>query len=145
MMATSPSSYLAVPETVRMRYAYALRKRGDASRATLLVDEAERIAREKIQKEDQNPSLRVELAAVSMLRGDHSRALEWLGQAHDAGFRDYGWLERDPILAPLRGDAKFQSFLDRMRKDVEAQRGRARQRGLLDLDALLAQPSNSRQ
>jgi eukaryotic-like serine/threonine-protein kinase len=138
LMATSASSILSVPETVRMRYAYALRKRGDVSRATLLVDEAERIAREKIQKEDQNPPLRIELAAASMLRGDQSRALEWLGQAYDAGFRDYGTLERDPILSPLRGDAKFQSILDRIRKDVAAQRERARQRGLLEFDSLRA-------
>jgi hypothetical protein len=115
-----------------------LRKRGDVSRATLLVDEAERIAREKIQKEDQNPPLRIELAAASVLRGDRSRALEWLGQAYDAGFRDYGTLERDPILSPLRGDAKFQSILDRIRKDVAAQRERARQRGLLEFDSLRA-------
>ena len=137
MMATSASNYLGVPETIRMRYAYALRKRGDVSRATLLLDEAERIAREKIQKGDQNPSLCIELAAASMLRGDQSRALEWLGQAYDAGFRDYGTLERDPILAPLRGDAKFQNILNRMRKDVEAQRARARERGLFDLESLL--------
>ena len=141
MMAASASSILNVPETIRMRYAYALRKRGDVSRATLLVDEAERIAREKIQKGDQNTPLRVELAAASMLRGDQARALEWLGQAYDAGFRDYGSLEFDPILAPLRGDAKFQSILDRMRKDVDAQRARARDRGLLDIDSLLAPPS----
>ena len=137
MMATSASNILSVPETVRMRYAYALRKRGDVSRATLLVDEAERIAREKVQKGDQNPPLRVELAAASMLRADRPRALEWLGQAYDAGFRDYGSLERDPILAPLRGDAKFQDILDRIRKTVQEQRERARQRGLLEIESLL--------
>ena len=141
MMATSASSILSVPETIRMRYAYALRKRGDVSRATLLVDEAERIAREKVQKGDQNPPLRVELAGASMFRGDRAGALEWLGQAYDAGFRDYGSLERDPILAPLRGDAKFQRILERIRKDVEAQRARARERGLFELQSLLAPPS----
>lgn len=137
-MATSASNILSVPETVRMRYAYALRKGGDVSRAMLLVDEAERIARDKVQKGDQNPPLRVELAAASMLRGDQSRALEWLGQAYEAGFRDYGSLERDPILAPLRADAKFQGLIGRIRKDVETQRARARERGLFELQTLLA-------
>ena len=138
MMATSASSFLSVPETIRMRYAYALRKRGDVARATLLLDEAERIAREKREKGDQNPSVRVELAAAAMLRGDPSRAVEWLEEAYDAGFRDYGSLERDPILAPLRGDAKFEEILDRIRTDVEGQRARARERGLFDFGSLLA-------
>jgi len=138
LMEKSASNFSGVFESVRLRYAYALGKRGEAARAAPLVDEAERIAREKVEKGDQSPALRIELAAASVLRGDNGGALEWLSPAYDAGFRDYGTLERDPILAALAGDARFREILDRMRKDVAAQRARARDRGLLDVDALLA-------
>jgi thioredoxin-like negative regulator of GroEL len=84
------------------------------------------------------PALRIELAAVAVLRGDNAGALEWLSRAYDAGFRDYGTLEPDPIFVAVRGDARFRELLERMRKDVAAQRSRARERGLLDIDSLLA-------
>lgn len=138
LMENSASNFAGVYESVRLRYAYALRKRGDTARAATLLAQAERIARDKVEKGDQSPALRIELAAASVLRGDNAGALEWLSRAYDAGFRDYGTLERDPILAALAGDARFREILDRMRKDVAAQRARARDRGLLDVDALLA-------
>ena len=134
LMGTAASTYSTVPETVRMRYAYVLSRRGDTVGATQLRAEAERIAREKVRNGDQNPNLRIELAAAAMLRGDHPDALEWVERAYDAGLRDFGLLERDPIIAPLGGDPRFPGLLDRMRSDLEAQRARARQRGLLDVN-----------
>ncbi|HUF23750.1 MAG TPA: hypothetical protein VMN81_06445, partial [Vicinamibacterales bacterium] len=46
-------------------------------------------------------------------------------------------LERDPIFRALGSHARFVSVLDRMRRDVEAQRERARTRGLLELQSLI--------
>ena len=132
------SNSFFVPETVRLRRAYVLQQRGDGARATPLIAEAERAAREKIDRGDRTPSLCVELAAVAALRRDHPAALEWLGRAYDAGYRDYGLLEHDPILGKVSADPKFREILNRMRRDVEAQRTRARERGLLDFDPLLA-------
>lgn len=137
VMEHSASNYLHVPESVRLRYAFALGKRGDTATAAALVAEAERIAREKMDRGSEMPPLRIELAAAAALRKDTNMALEWLIKAFDGGFRDYGLLERDPILAPLLTDRRFRDVLDRMRRDVEAQRGRARDRGLLDLEGLL--------
>jgi serine/threonine protein kinase/Tfp pilus assembly protein PilF len=138
LMERAASSSLYVRLTVRVRSAYALQKRGDTVRANQLLAEAERIAREKVHRGDQNPALRAELAAVSVLRGDQAGALDWLSQAYDSGYRDYGFLELDPILAALGSNARFREVLDRMKKDVDAQRARARDRGLLDIDGLLA-------
>jgi non-specific serine/threonine protein kinase len=137
VMEHSASNYLHVPESVRLRYAFALGKRGDTATAAALVAEAERIAREKMDRGSEMPPLRIELAAAAALRKDTTTALEWLTKAFDGGFRDYGFLERDPILATLLTDRRFRDVLDRMRRDVEAQRGRARDRGLLDLEGLL--------
>jgi len=74
---------------------------------------------------------------VAALRGEAEAALEWLERAFEAGCRDYGFLERDPIFRPRGRDARFCCVLDRMRGDVEAQRERARTRGLLELESLI--------
>jgi non-specific serine/threonine protein kinase len=142
LITRSPTMSYAVPESVRMRYAYVVTRRGDTSRAAALRDEAERVARERIAQGATSPVLYVEVAAAAALRGDHQAAFDWLSRAHDAGYRDHGWLERDPILAPLAG-ARFEEILTRMRNDVAAQRERARARGLLDLDALTANRSSA--
>ena len=127
-----------VPETVRVRYAYMLGKRGELVRAAALVAEAERVALDRIARGDETPDLRIELAAVSALRREHDAALTWLSRAYDAGYRYFGLLERDPIMKALRGDQRFDEVLERMRHDVDAQRQHAGDRGLLDLQALVA-------
>jgi tetratricopeptide (TPR) repeat protein len=127
-------------ETVRLRYAYALRKRGESDRFKALTAEAERYARGRIAAGDDTPVQRAELAAVAALRGEADAAVDWLERAFEAGYRDYGFLERDPILRPLGNNARFVRVLDRMRRDVEAQRERARTRGLLELKSLIGSP-----
>jgi serine/threonine protein kinase len=117
----------------RLKYAYLLRKRGDAARAAALVDEADRVAHALADRQPDTTELRVELAAVSAMRQDTTEALEWLRRAYDGGYRDYDFLERDPIFRQQMGaDARFIEFIDRMRRDIATQRERARQRDLLD-------------
>ena len=137
LMDQSPTNRLWGGESVRLRYAYALQKRGEPARSKLLVAEAERYARGRIAAGDDTPAQRVELAAAAALRGEADAALEWLEQAFEAGYRDYGFLGRDPIFRPLGSHARLVSVLDRMRRDVEAQRERARTRGLLELQSLI--------
>ena len=133
----SPTNRLWCGESVRLRYAYALQTRGESSRAADLVAAAERYARERIAAGDDTPVQRVELAATAALRRETDPALEWLERSFEAGYRDYGSLELDPIFRPLRRHPRFVSLLDRMRRDVGAQRERARTRGLLELQSLI--------
>jgi len=102
-----------------------------------LILEAERLARAKVEAGNGTPTLRVELAAAAVLRNDTAGALDWLERAFEAEQRDYGSLAVDPIFARLRGEARFRTLMDRMRRDVDAQRARASARGLLDLTPLL--------
>ena len=136
LMLRSASNFFQVAETVRLKYAYALARRGEAGKAAAHVAEAERIARERVDRGDRSPALRIELAAAAALHKDANAALDWLERALELGYRDYGLLERDPILAPLRTDPRYRDVLDRMRKDVDAQRARAGERGLLDVAGL---------
>ena len=109
----------------RLKYAYVLRKRGEAAKAAALVAEADRVARALLDQQPDTTELRVELAAVSAMRQDTNAALEWLQRAHDGGYRDYAFLERNPILKQQMGsDPRFIEFIDRMRRDVAAQRER---------------------
>ena len=141
LMERSASNQAFAPETVRMRYAYALAKRGEMARSMSLVSDAERIARQKMDAGNESPVLRVELAAAAALRKDTAGALEWLDRALEAGYRDYAFLELDSIFrAQLGVDPRFRDVLDRMRRDVEAQRARARERGLLEVESLLGAP-----
>jgi TolB-like protein/Tfp pilus assembly protein PilF len=137
LMEKAASNALHVAESVRLRYAFVLGRNGDAG-ARALVDEAERIARDKVAQGDESPALRLELAAAAVLGGREAEALEWVSRAYDAGYRDHALLEGDPILASLRDKMPFRDILERMRQDVAAQRRRARDRDLLEIDALLA-------
>ena len=134
----SPTNRLWEAESVRLRYAYALQKRGESTRSKVLAAEAERYARGRIAAGDDTPAQRVELAAGAALHGNADASIEWLERAFEAGYRDYGLLLRDPIFRSLANDARFVRVLDRMRRDVEAQRERARTRGLLELKSLIA-------
>jgi eukaryotic-like serine/threonine-protein kinase len=138
MSPAADASVMLVAESVRLRRAYLASLQGDQNRVAALLAEAERTARGRMDRGEKSPPLRVEMAAAAALRGDHAGALEWLDRAYDAGFRDYGMLSRDPIMLKIEPAAKFQELLDRIRRDVEGQRERARKNGLLDLDALLA-------
>ena len=131
------ASYSTSWETPRLRYAYAVNRRGDAASAAGLIADAERVARDRIDAGDGAPALRVELAAVATLRKDAAAALGWLERAFEAGYRDYGSLQLDPILSALRDQPGFNALMERMRRDVDAQRARAARRGLLDLTPLL--------
>jgi TolB-like protein/DNA-binding winged helix-turn-helix (wHTH) protein/Tfp pilus assembly protein PilF len=49
-------------------------------------------------------------AAYAQLR-DPATALRWLSQAATTGFSCYPWYERDPLLNPIRDDARFTAFM----------------------------------
>ena len=139
LLERSPSNRGASAMSHRLKYAYLLQKRGETTKAAALVAEADRVARALLDQQPDTTELRVELAAVSAMRQDTNPALEWLQRAHDGGYRDYSFLERNPILKQQMGsDPRFIEIIDRMRRDIATQRERARQRGLLDLTGVLS-------
>jgi hypothetical protein len=138
LLERSASSRGLIAVSHRLKYAYLLRKRNASAEATALVAEAERLARAALDRQPDSAEVRVELAAVSAMGGDATAALDWLRRAYDSGYRAYSLLERDPIFRHQMGDdVRFVAFIDRMRRDVAAQRERAQARGLLELTGLL--------
>ncbi len=137
LMAQSASIYVTIAETIRLRYAYVLAKRGEPAKAAAQIAEAERVAHQRIDAGNQIPAIRIELASAAALRRDKNAALDWLERAYQSGYREYAQIEHDPILADLRNEPRYRDVLDRMRRDVTALRARARERGLLDLTGLV--------
>ena len=133
LMERSAATYITVAETIRLRYAYVLARRGESAKAAAQVAEAEKVARDRIAAGNQGPGLKIELAAAAVLRKDRQAALDWLERAVEGGYREYAQIELDPILAELRSEPRYRQAIDRMRRDVDAQRARAGERGLLDV------------
>ena len=139
LMERSASNRGWVPVSHRLKFVHVLRMRGETAKATALAAEADRVARAALVLQPDATEIRIELAAVSALRQDTTAALEWLRRAYDGGYRNYSFLERDPILRRQIGtDPRFLEFIDRMRSDVAAQRERALARGLLQVTRVLA-------
>ena len=119
----------------RVRHAYFLKLRG-ASQWLREADEVIRRQRAQLAAGSTGADMHFDIAAALMLKDDRDGALESLAQAFKSGARDYAFLALDPIFAPVRSDARFTAVMDAMKSDVERQRRRAADRGLLNLESL---------
>ncbi|MCJ7588633.1 MAG: tetratricopeptide repeat-containing serine/threonine-protein kinase [Candidatus Aminicenantes bacterium] len=61
---------------------------------------------------------RIVAASLAVL-GEKKQALDWLQNAVDRGFWNYPFLDKDPFLKSLRGEARFKAILDQARKEWE--------------------------
>mgnify|MGYP006269801797 FL=1 len=107
---------------VRVRLGYALWETGERERAAQLFEAFERFANEQIEKGNEYAMLPYSLAAAHAAQGETQQALEWLEQAVDRGWPYELTTVNDPLLASLRGDARFQTLVDRMREQNSAMR-----------------------
>jgi serine/threonine protein kinase/Tfp pilus assembly protein PilF len=112
-------------ESPRAEYAYLLARRGATTRATELMQQAAKMAREAVHQGNEMPSVRLEVAAIYAVQQQKEPALDWLQHAYDAGCRDHRTLARDPMFAAVRDEPRFKELLSRMKKDVAAMRERS--------------------
>ena len=68
------------------------------------------------------PDLRIRLAGVEARAGRTARALELVGTAIDLGWRDAGWIETSPALAPVAQSAAWPALAARIERELDAQR-----------------------
>jgi DNA-binding winged helix-turn-helix (wHTH) protein/tetratricopeptide (TPR) repeat protein len=71
---------------------------------------------------DEWPDSGLDEALLDTAAGASGAALQALDAAIALGYRDAGWLELDPMLAPLRRDARFGERLARIRRLVDGER-----------------------
>ena len=87
-------------------------------------DEAEGLAREVSERArrslgEHSPSTNgtwYNLSCHAALHGERTRALDWLREAVDHGFRDADMMSTDEDLRSLRGDPGFETLIERARK-----------------------------
>ena len=60
-------------------------------------------------------------AETALLRDDRERALELLGQAVTAGWREYYIRQHDPYWAALENDPRYRALMARVKADVDRQ------------------------
>ena len=58
------------------------------------------------------------LGCVAALRRERGKALDWLRQAVEHGFRDADEMAKDPNLRSLQGDPAFEALVARARKNA---------------------------
>jgi serine/threonine-protein kinase len=63
------------------------------------------------------------VAVAYAVMNDTTRAMQWLETTAHDGFPCYPWFERDPCLENLRGDARFEAFLSRLKNQWQVPEG----------------------
>ena len=87
-------------------------------------DEAQKILQQLRQRREQHYTAAYSLALVYLGMGDHNEALNWLEQGYQErdGF-NIGPIRVDPLLAPLRGDPRFEALAEKIVPAREFSRG----------------------
>jgi serine/threonine protein kinase/tetratricopeptide (TPR) repeat protein len=62
------------------------------------------------------------LAAAYAQLGRPAEALKWLADAWNTGFQCYPWIERDPLLAPIRQSSQFRRVFDEFKQSWETKK-----------------------
>jgi hypothetical protein len=78
--------------------------------------QAEAMLAEMISQSEKCPPSSYHLAAISLALGDVDRAFGWLNDAATERTWTMPYLKLDPILASIRGDIRFKTLLDRLRR-----------------------------
>ena len=94
-----------------------LAARGDRKRASALIGELEAAA-------DLDHHVAYSLGAAHAQLGDSEAAFNWLERAGATGFPCVPWFERDPLLTPLRNDARYPKLIADLKRRVEEFRKR---------------------
>jgi tetratricopeptide (TPR) repeat protein len=115
---------LWTPYTPRTMRAFLFLQSGARERAQPLIDAALAFNREAVAAGDRSYGPLIENAALAVMRGERETAFDELERAERSGLRDAVMLQRDPLLAPLAGDARFAEIVQRIERDVQEMRGR---------------------
>ena len=112
-------------ESYRTQLGRLLAARGERARADSLWDAAAAFAKQQRAAGHEGSQMPLELAAISLVRGDTASALALVEEAYNAGWKDARILARDPFFDGLRQHPRFRATVARMRAANEAMRQRA--------------------
>jgi hypothetical protein len=109
---------------VAVQLGFTLWETGEQERARRIFAEFERFAERELALGNEDPELRYSLAALHAIQGNATQAFRWLDEMLAAGWSDYLFLARDPLLVNLHGDERFERIVARNRAEIERQRAR---------------------
>lgn len=118
------------PDPERLRYLFfastilggALQRCGDPEEAVAYLEESKEKLLRQVESGQENPSIYLELSAVSDALGDRRTAVVWLTRAYQLGYRRAALLKSHPLLSGLRQDEAVQRLLAQMESDVAQMR-----------------------
>jgi tetratricopeptide (TPR) repeat protein len=113
------------PYTPRTGRAFLYMHAGNRVAAKPLIEAALTVNREAFESGDRGFPKLMENAALYLMNGDRGAALDSLDAGVRAGWKDALFLERDPLLAGLRSDPRFQTIRQRIEREVAEMRARA--------------------
>jgi len=100
------------------RYGYALSEAGDSAKAMEMFDKHISTVTEQMEGGDTFAGHYYDLGFVYAYTGQREKALKILKEAPRNGAL-LGMLERDPMLASLRGDPEFEELMEKWRNQVQ--------------------------
>jgi len=86
----------------------------------------------RLEQGDEGNDTRLSMAAIYAVQGDKEEALKWLQKAIDAGWRDYRYISRYPLLENIRDDERFKRSIDDLKAKIAEMRRRVEQ---LEIDS----------
>jgi len=118
------------PDPERLRYLFfastilggALQRCGDPEAAVPYLQESKEKLLRQVERGQENPSIYLELSAVSEALGDRKTAMVWLTRAYQLGYRRAALLKSHPLFASLREESAVQEILSHMESDLARMR-----------------------
>jgi protein kinase/serine/threonine-protein kinase len=103
---------------------YILWKTGHQEEARNMFNQSLQLARKAIEKGNEYPGVPINIAIINSIQGKKSEAYKWLEKAIDAGWRQYAWSLKDPLLENLHSDDRFQKMMAKVKNMVDEMRKR---------------------
>ncbi len=97
-------------------------KQGEKQKAKKIFFEFLNYANNEIDSGNESWEICYNLAGVHSSMGDQDKAIKWLDQAIDKGWRDYRIGEIEPLFENLRQDSRFKQRIERVKAIVDKAR-----------------------
>jgi hypothetical protein len=81
-----------------------------------------RLIESGIEKGNQNPEIRKDMAVIQATRGETEDALRWMERAFESGYARYDLILKDGLLDSLHDEPRFQQLVAEMKGKVARMR-----------------------
>jgi serine/threonine-protein kinase len=116
------SRHTGIHRSTRLALGFVHRRVGNPETGRALIEAAERDTRQLLAGGAAYAGLWVDLAGAHAALGREQQALEALERAVKHGWRQPGFMRRDPIFDALRGEDRFHDVVAFMARDIRQQR-----------------------